>query len=487
MDHKNTADLNTDVMNRRTVSLDKKHGLWLLTKDMAKNIKEATYKHAEAYCKQKKCGSKRALADNPVWKEHISHRALTRRLKGEVKTGSEWSANAVLTNTERRELAAALNSAGRQMCGFDLNERNQAVVDILLYRQALNKRPDSGGRAYKKLSKSARRVLENGKAGIDFWKSFFAEFKHMVYITKEKVTSIIRLKMCSEEVALQHLSDFKALLASKGIYDLDNDCFFPGKEGNLIRLDEMGQFFNFLLRKGTALNVVGATGFPSKSAAAENRQQFTYDCAIGGDMFLYAFHLIFRAEHFMADMGAPCLKDHPFSMISVTPKGCQVGSTFLARLKGIVKEARARGITGDIVFATDGHASRFHTEVLRWLDQSMMEDPLCDTGHDIGLTKANSTGTCCVCDQFFQEFHRVYGGEVNKLKKEQGLAMTIGRYEATMIVGHMHATWLSMKMRQRSWRVCGFNMEGLPVGEFTTPTLTITLTLTPPIPVVRVS
>ena len=204
-------------MRRRTVTVDKKHSLWLETKNMKKNVKEATYKDAEAYCKLHKCGSKKALKENPAWDEIISHTALTRRLKGEVKTGSEWSANAVLTNTKRRELAAALNSAGRQMCGFDLSERNQAVVDILLYRQALNKRPDSGGRAYKKLSKSAKHVLENGKAGIDFWKSFFAEFKHMVYITKEKVTSIIRLKMCSEEVALQHLSDFKALLASKGI------------------------------------------------------------------------------------------------------------------------------------------------------------------------------------------------------------------------------------------------------------------------------
>ena len=154
IDPKNTAGLNTDAMNQRTVSLNKKHSLYLLTKDMKKNVKAATYKDAEAYCKQKKCGSKQALADNPAWKEHISHTALTRRLKGEVTTGSEWSANAVLTGMERRELAASLNSAGRQMCEFNLAERNQAIVDILLYRQALNKRPESGGRAYKKLSQS---------------------------------------------------------------------------------------------------------------------------------------------------------------------------------------------------------------------------------------------------------------------------------------------------------------------------------------------
>ena len=118
------------------------------------------------------------------------------------------------------------------MCAFGKDERNQAAIGILLYREALNKRPESGGRAYKKLPKSAKVALRNGKPGKDFWKGFFVEFRYMVYITKEKVTSIIRLKMCSEEVALQHLIDFKALLASKGIYDIDNDCFFLGKEGN---------------------------------------------------------------------------------------------------------------------------------------------------------------------------------------------------------------------------------------------------------------
>ena len=97
----------------------------------------------------------------------------------------------------------------------------------------------------------------------------------MLYITKEKVASIIRLKQCTEEDALQHLIDFKAMLVSKVIYDIDNDCFFHGKEGDLVWLDEMGQFFNFLLRKGTALNVEGAKGFPAKSAAPQNGQQFT--------------------------------------------------------------------------------------------------------------------------------------------------------------------------------------------------------------------
>ena len=188
----------------------------------------------------------------------------------------------------------------------------------------------------------------------------------------------------------------------------------------------------------------------------------------------------------MSDMAAPCLRDLPFAMISVTPKGCQVGTTFLERLKMLVKEARARGIVGDIVFGTDGHASRFHTEVLRWLDLSATEDPLCETGHDINLTPPNSTSTTCVLDQFFQDLHRHYCGTVTELKRTEGLDMAVGRYEAVEIMGHIHKTWLTLKQARRGWRVCGMNMDGLSVGEFTTLTITITLTITLTPPMLRV-
>ena len=110
----------------------------------------------------------------------------------------------------------------------------------------MNKSPASGGRAYRKLSKAARHALDKGKCGRDFWKAFFVEFADLVFLTKEKVTSIQRLKMCTIEVAMKHITEFKLLLASKNIYDLDNDCFFPGKEGHGIWLDEMGQFFNYI-------------------------------------------------------------------------------------------------------------------------------------------------------------------------------------------------------------------------------------------------
>ena len=43
-------------------------------------------------------------------------------------TGKEYTANGILTHTERTELAACLNDAGKQMCCYTLNERNEAVM-----------------------------------------------------------------------------------------------------------------------------------------------------------------------------------------------------------------------------------------------------------------------------------------------------------------------------------------------------------------------
>jgi hypothetical protein len=59
-------------------------------------------------------------------------------------------------------------------------------------------------------------------------------------------TSIHRAKQCSREVAVKHTAALKQCLAKRGIYDLENDCYVKGKEGNVIWMDEMGQFFNYL-------------------------------------------------------------------------------------------------------------------------------------------------------------------------------------------------------------------------------------------------
>ena len=72
--------------------------------------------------------------------------------------------------------------AGKAGHGFELLARNQAVYDILRYRNAMNQK---GGRAFRKLSGHAKHILQTGVAGKDFWRKFFVEFKHKVHITQE--------------------------------------------------------------------------------------------------------------------------------------------------------------------------------------------------------------------------------------------------------------------------------------------------------------
>ena len=311
-------------------------------------------------------------------------------MKGLVKIDDENSGYKLLTHRERSELAAAMCAAGKHGRAFDKEKRNQAVVDILLHRDRTNKK---GGRKFVMLSPSARQVLKTGKAVRDFRRCFFVQFRDVICITKEKVTSLMRLKQCSYEVAARHVRDLTALLIAKKIYDPLEDGFFPGKEGNVIWQDEMGQFFQYVLRRGSSANVVGAKGVPARSGETENRQQFSYDGAIGGDMFLYDIHLIFRAERFTADMVPPDIKHQKHAMVSTTDKGCQVGCTFLARQKSLLRQARQRGIRGDTVFVTDGHASRFYVELLPWLDESTTANKYCVSGNDMYITPPNATGT----------------------------------------------------------------------------------------------
>lgn len=447
---------------RKQVVVSRKHGLSVATINAEKEASCRQHKEALQFCHENPgVKAKKCLTLNPGRWSLVSKDSLHRRLTEQVKSGFEYSSLGMLTPNERQELADCMQKAGKAGCGFNRQERDEAVVQILKYRDCINKK---GGRKFVKLTKGAQQCIDNNKPGKVFWKSFFVEFSHMIHITKQKITSIQRLKQCTTAVAAKHVKDLIKVLTKKGIYDPVNHRVFVGKEGNIIWQDEMGQFFNYHLLKGNAANVVGAKGVPAKHAEAENRQQFSYDGAIGADMFLYDLHLLFRGEHFSADMTPPSLSKQEFAMFSMTDKGCQISSTFLARQKNLLAQARARGIQGDIVFVTDGHASRFSIDLLKWLEASKSEDESCVTGNDMYITPPNATGTCCVLDQLFQALHRVYGSKVRDAKKVHGMEFAIGKWEAIEIMVGIHEQWCSNAEKHRAFKVCGLEMASLLGG-----------------------
>ena len=270
-------------------------------------------------------------------------------------------------------------------------------------------------------------------------------------------TSLHRAKVCSRAVAADHLQRLTQCLVKHGIYDPHSECFINGKEANVIWLDEMGQFFSYLLQRRR--RVTGSTGKAAKTACKENRGTFTVDAALGYDNFLYDPHLLFAQDSLSSDMAPACVTEYPFMLISNTAKGVQTGATWHQRMQVLETQARSRGVTGTIVYVTDGHASRFFRQHQKWLTQ------VDDNGgimRDLYITPPNATGMLCVLDQVFQDLHRAYANAITDLKREYGLDIAISKYEAIQSICHTWRgpfAWLSERQSDRAWRVCGIPRE----------------------------
>ena len=284
------------------------------------------------------------------------------------------------------------------------------------------------------------------------------------------------MKKITSEVFERHMVEWKASAAKLGIWDIENECVVPGKEANIIWLDEMPQFFQYLLDRGGKRQRVGVRGQETRATEVEGREQFTYDGAIGFDLFVYEPHLIFRSDYLMKDMFPPNLQQLEHVMVTAAKKGCQTGPTFLLRLKNLEVQARARGVEGAIMFCTDGHMSRFFHGVFQWLIASTVREG-CGVGHQLYITPPHATGTCCILDQLFQGLHSAYAKEVRKLRYALGPTFTVGRWEAAQIMAGVHATWAPTKNKEWAWRKCGFargdgiapatvGVQHCPAGQF---------------------
>ena len=79
----------------------------------------------------------------------------------------------------------------------------------------------------------------------------------------------------------------------------------------------------------------------------------------------------------------------------------------------------------------------------------------CDLGHDRYITPPNSTGTCCIRDQLFAMLHKQYGASISDIKKDFGLAASVGKIEAVSAICHVWHTWASHESKRRALKVCG--------------------------------
>ena len=149
--------------------------LALVAAQEKKNRRDKQLLEALEWCRKEKKGAKyclkyhRKLLDYDKWPD-ITVESLKSRVSGEIVTGQENTANCLLTPTESEDLAIAMNTAALKGFPFDKAARDAIVLDILWYRQEIQKK---GGRKFVKLSHSAKLALKNGGPGRDFWKQFF--------------------------------------------------------------------------------------------------------------------------------------------------------------------------------------------------------------------------------------------------------------------------------------------------------------------------
>jgi hypothetical protein len=234
---------------------------------------------------------------------------------------------AVLTPAEREDLAASMREAALSGNPYNNAEKRAAVIDILSWRKA---KQAGGGRSYVKLSAAANRILKVRKVGRDFWRAFMRDFP-MLQVKKVKETSSQRAKQCSLKVATEHCQAMKATLIKLGLWDEALDRMKPDKWGNIIWLDECGNFFNYNLRRGTSRMIMGVRNMLARTALNENRGTFTVDAALGGDGYMYDPHLIFAQDSLSTDMIPPGVAEFKHMLLTNNDCGVQTGLSFLQR------------------------------------------------------------------------------------------------------------------------------------------------------------
>jgi len=300
--------------------------------------------HTEAakFCFHRKVGSRRGLSSmrivNPdIWPlvNDNSLRRIMRVYKREFENDTDFHLSerkkvdhrAVLTPTEREDLAASMREAALAGVPYCNAEKRAAVIDILSWRKA---KQAGGGRSYVKLSAAANRILKFRKVGRDFWRAFLRDFP-MLQMKKVKETSAQRAKQCSLKVATEHCQAMKVTLIKLGLWDEALDRMKPDKWGNLIWIDECGNFFNYNIRRGTSRMIMGVRNMLARTALNENRGTFTVDAALGGDGYMYDPHLIFAQDSLSTDMIPPGVAEFKHMLLTNNDCGVQTGLSFLQR------------------------------------------------------------------------------------------------------------------------------------------------------------
>eukprot|EP00966_Prymnesium_polylepis_P122278 2826533-Prymnesium_polylepis.1 len=114
----------------------------------------------------------------------INAKGLSLRIAGKINNEAPWAAHRVLTMGEETDIVETVKVLNLHGQGIDREQLTRLVMESLVMRPVLNR-----GCHYHPLSPNAKKIIESGKVGQDWFARFFSDHPDI----KERVP-------CSEEV-----------------------------------------------------------------------------------------------------------------------------------------------------------------------------------------------------------------------------------------------------------------------------------------------
>jgi hypothetical protein len=278
------------------------------------------------------------------------------------------------------------------------NEVSEQVRRMLLCRRLYNRKKKSGkpnASTVELTTAELRIAIDNGDLSHTWFQHFYADNPQCQMKTAHRQEARRVGKQREPTVERHFFGEFglKVHLTARGIMDAAGIIL---DRRRLLNGDEMPAFLDFLTHSTKAL---GEKGKPLQRSTEENRECATVMMAgdLGG--FIYGPQYLIARKHFQSaygdctepwadieDYGELCHDDKiylleqrsTFSLVSLTDKGVQTGSSFADFLRFLRLQIDARNVAllaaahkpieFPVVFLGDNHGSRFDEEVLAMTD-----------------------------------------------------------------------------------------------------------------------
>jgi hypothetical protein len=319
-------------------------GLWtksaLEVKSEAKLTHSALIAAAVEYCKEHKCGGKKA-ANAPEFSGKLTKNQID---YARAYPDTERNKYDVLTATELAALKGWIRASEAKNCPVPAQEVLSKKIREFLLARALFNRKNHKSKNLDYLTKHEWDIVKNKvTAGGHTWVQRNLLSDSTLQLKNAKAQDAKRAGKQREEVVTKHYDGPSGLVAELkrlGIMD-DDGIILDGRR--IINMDEMPEFLDYL--KGKAGKAWGTKGKPLEITDSENKETATVMMAADQKGFIYGVQFLFKRKTLTEGMTA-CMNVPPaakcfdsqiyhleqrstYCLVSPTDKGMQTGKTFL--------------------------------------------------------------------------------------------------------------------------------------------------------------